>query len=68
MNDILIGAIATLSFLVYTGLLIYIGTRLAIKFHAKPEPVIVSKEQDEIKRKREKLEDQFGKIFTYKRG
>jgi ABC-type dipeptide/oligopeptide/nickel transport system permease component len=65
--QIFIGALCMLLFLAYTALTFYIGRRTAPKQASESTTKELTPEQLESKRKREQLEDQFGKIFTYKR-
>lgn len=64
--QIFIGALSMLLFLAYTALAFYVGRRTAPKQAPESTAKELTPELLESKRKREQLEDQFGKIFTYK--
>lgn len=67
MTQIIIGAIGMLLFILYSISIFYLGRRFTPKSSPASTTKALSPEQLEAKRKREQLEEQFNRVFTYKR-
>lgn len=72
MSEIFIGVLGTIAFFAYSAVMFFLGCFITRKYKlpAKQEPAQpeLTKEQLRNKEKRERLEEQFSRLFTYKRG